>query len=147
MMSDTHEYWSQHSAHLLYSPIFHGLNLIIFSQCKNQNSQKYSTFVENMSLLYSVEVASLKKCCIFLLILIFQYENFLRFLQAKSKTLKQNFKRDYFQGCQNRANYSCFNKLVNLIFSGFASLDVRSLDALLFTEKPLSNSKRETLQT
>ena len=30
-MADTHKYCSQHSAHLVYSPIFHGLNLIIFS--------------------------------------------------------------------------------------------------------------------
>ena len=30
-MADTHEYWSQHDAHLVYLPIFHGLNLIIFS--------------------------------------------------------------------------------------------------------------------
>ena len=30
-MADTHEYWSQHYAHLVYLPIFHGLNLIIFS--------------------------------------------------------------------------------------------------------------------
>ena len=36
-MTDTHEYWSQHDAHLVYLPIFHGLNLIIFSQWKNQN--------------------------------------------------------------------------------------------------------------
>ena len=27
----THEYWSQHDAQLVYLPIFHGLNLIIFS--------------------------------------------------------------------------------------------------------------------
>ena len=30
-MADTHEYWSQHDAHLVYLPILHGLNLIIFS--------------------------------------------------------------------------------------------------------------------
>ena len=30
-MADTHEYWFQHDAHLVYLPIFHGLNLIIFS--------------------------------------------------------------------------------------------------------------------
>ena len=30
-MADTHKYCSQHSAHLVYSPIFHGLNLIISS--------------------------------------------------------------------------------------------------------------------
>ena len=30
-MADTHEYWSQHDAHLVHLPIFHGLNLIIFS--------------------------------------------------------------------------------------------------------------------
>ena len=30
-LADTHEYWSQHDAHLVYLPIFHGLNLIIFS--------------------------------------------------------------------------------------------------------------------
>ena len=30
-MADTYEYWSQHDAHLVYLPIFHGLNLIIFS--------------------------------------------------------------------------------------------------------------------
>ena len=30
-MAATHEYWSQHDAHLVYLPIFHGLNLIIFS--------------------------------------------------------------------------------------------------------------------
>ena len=30
-MADTHEYWSQHDAHLVYLPIFHGLNLTIFS--------------------------------------------------------------------------------------------------------------------
>ena len=30
-MAATHEYWSQHDAHLGYLPIFHGLNLIIFS--------------------------------------------------------------------------------------------------------------------
>ena len=30
-MAATHKYWSQHDAHLLYLPIFHGLNLIIFS--------------------------------------------------------------------------------------------------------------------
>ena len=30
-MADTHEYWSQHDAHLVYLPISHGLNLIIFS--------------------------------------------------------------------------------------------------------------------
>jgi hypothetical protein len=30
-MADTHEYWSKHDAHLVYLPIFHGLNLIIFS--------------------------------------------------------------------------------------------------------------------
>ena len=30
-MAATHEYWSQHEAHLVYLPIFHGLNLIIFS--------------------------------------------------------------------------------------------------------------------
>ena len=30
-MADTHEHWSQHDAHLVYLPIFHGLNLIIFS--------------------------------------------------------------------------------------------------------------------
>ena len=45
-MADTHEYWSQHRAHLLYSLIFHGLDLIIFSKCKNQNSQKYTRFVQ-----------------------------------------------------------------------------------------------------
>ena len=33
-------------AHLVYLPIFHGLNLIIFSWWKNQNSQKYTTFVQ-----------------------------------------------------------------------------------------------------
>ena len=27
----THEYWSQHDAHLVYLPNFHGLNFIIFS--------------------------------------------------------------------------------------------------------------------
>ena len=31
-MADTHEYWSQHDAHLVYLPIFHGLNLIIVSK-------------------------------------------------------------------------------------------------------------------
>ena len=30
-MADTHEYRSQHDAHLTYLPISHGLNLIIFS--------------------------------------------------------------------------------------------------------------------
>ena len=30
-MAATYEYWSQHDAHLVYLPIFHGLNLIIFS--------------------------------------------------------------------------------------------------------------------
>ena len=30
-MAASHEYWSQHDAHLVYLPIFHGLNLIIFS--------------------------------------------------------------------------------------------------------------------
>ena len=30
-MADTHEYWSKHGAQLVYLPIFHGLNLIIFS--------------------------------------------------------------------------------------------------------------------
>ena len=45
-MAATHEYWSQHDAHLVYLPIFHGLNLIIFSKWKNQNSPCYSTFVE-----------------------------------------------------------------------------------------------------
>ena len=30
VMAATHEYWSQHDAHLVYLPIFHGLNLIIF---------------------------------------------------------------------------------------------------------------------
>ena len=30
-MADTYEYWSQHDAHLVYLPIFHGLNLITFS--------------------------------------------------------------------------------------------------------------------
>ena len=30
-MADTHENWSQHDAHLVYLPIFHGLNLTIFS--------------------------------------------------------------------------------------------------------------------
>ena len=30
-MAATHEYWSQHDAHIVYLPIFHGLNLIIFS--------------------------------------------------------------------------------------------------------------------
>ena len=30
-MAATHEYWSQNDAHLVYLPIFHGLNLIIFS--------------------------------------------------------------------------------------------------------------------
>jgi hypothetical protein len=29
-MADTHEYWSQHDAHIVYLPIFHGLNLMIF---------------------------------------------------------------------------------------------------------------------
>ena len=57
---------TRNNAHLLYSPIFHGLHLIIFLNSKNQNSQKYSTFVENMSLLYSVEVGKLIKCSIFL---------------------------------------------------------------------------------
>ena len=38
-MADTHEYWSQHRAHLLYSLIFHFF--IIFSKCKNQNSHKF----------------------------------------------------------------------------------------------------------
>ena len=30
-MADTHEYWSQHDAHLVCLPIFHGLNPMIFS--------------------------------------------------------------------------------------------------------------------
>ena len=30
-MAATHVYWSQHDAHLEYLPIFHGLNLVIFS--------------------------------------------------------------------------------------------------------------------
>ena len=30
-MADTQEYWSQHDVHLVHLPIFHGLNLIIFS--------------------------------------------------------------------------------------------------------------------
>ena len=65
-MAATHEYWSQHDAHLVDLQIFQGLNLIIFSYSKNQNLQKYSTFVENMSLLYSVEVANLIKRSILL---------------------------------------------------------------------------------
>ena len=43
-MAATHEYRSQHDAHLIYLPIFHGLNLTILSWCNNQNSQKYRTF-------------------------------------------------------------------------------------------------------
>ena len=57
-MADTHEYWSQHDAHLVYSPIFHGLNLIM----QNSKFTEIFTFVENVSLLNSVEVANLNKC-------------------------------------------------------------------------------------
>ena len=51
-MAATHEYWSQHDAHLVYLPIISWAKPHHFFI--NQKSK--FTFVENMSLLYSVEV-------------------------------------------------------------------------------------------